>query len=58
MRHAAVEQGVRSTAFIEIDQLFGDLALDDRFRRAFLDARERLVSDGTHAMLRHLLSTS
>ncbi len=58
MMQAALEQGTRPTAFIEIDELFGDLARDDRFRRAFLDARARLVSEGTHATLRHMVGRS
>lgn len=55
MTQAALEQSANPTAFIEIDELFGDLARDDRFRHAFVEAREWLVTEGAHGALRHLV---
>ncbi|WP_106420642.1 mannitol dehydrogenase family protein [Salinicola tamaricis] len=43
------------TAFIENRQLFGDLADDERFRAAYLDALERLHRDGARACVEHLI---
>jgi len=43
------------TAFIENRQLFGDLVDDERFRRAYLDALERLHRDGARACVEHLV---
>lgn len=55
MTRAALEQRTNPSAFIEIGELFGDLAHDDRFRRAFIEARERMLAEGTHDTLCHLL---
>lgn len=55
MTHAALEQRTNPGAFIEISELFGDLAQNDRFRYAFVEARERIITGGTREALRHLL---
>ena len=46
----------RPTAFIENRQLFGDLADDERFRRAYLDALERLHAQGARATVEALVA--
>lgn len=45
----------RPEAFIEQERLFGDLASDERFRAAFLEARTLLREKGVHATLDTLL---
>ncbi|WP_110598580.1 mannitol dehydrogenase family protein [Salinicola lusitanus] len=45
------------TAFIENRQLFGDLADDERFRSAYLDALDRLYRDGARACVEHLVAS-
>jgi len=55
MMQAALDQQANPTAFIEIHELFGDVAQDDRFRRDFIAARDQFVEEGAHGALRHLL---
>jgi mannitol 2-dehydrogenase len=45
----AAAQRVRPTAFLEDRRLFGDLADNDRFRTAFLEAQESLLTVGARA---------
>lgn len=52
---AALAQDERPTAFLEIDGLFGDLGAEERFRHAFVQAREQLVRDGVHKTLERVL---
>lgn len=58
MMQAALDQQANPTAFIEIHELFGDLAEADPFRRDFLAARGRFVEEGARGALRHLLATA
>lgn len=55
MTAAAVAQEEHPTAFIEVADLFGDLGADERFRAAFIDARDGFVGQGVHATLGRLL---
>lgn len=56
MTRAASAQQDNPTAFIEMRELFGDLADDVRFREAFVKARTALVEKGVHGALRVMLS--
>ena len=55
MRVAALDGD--PAAFIEQRDLFGEVADDDRFRTAFLDARRSLRERGVHATVDALLGT-
>lgn len=58
MIRAARAQRDHPTTFIEIDDLFGDLARDEGFRREFLEARDRILASGMDAALRHALAST
>ena len=51
---AATQRAGHDTAFISHEGVFGDLATDERFRRAFVEELDALRRDGARARLRAL----
>ncbi len=58
MAAAALAQDDNSTAFIEMDNVFGDLADNENFREEFLGARRSIEEQGLRATVVALLADS
>lgn len=54
MTRAALAQADDATAFIRLEEIFGDLVENDRFREPFVAARGSLQALGVHAFLKGL----
>lgn len=58
MTRAALDQDQNPTSFIEMTNLFGDLASSAAFRVEFIRQRESLIAKGVHGTIDELLSGS